>query len=77
MSLDKANKTPIQIYKVPELGKFHTDIRDDFDFLLCFLFINVFRTVDSAYVIFLDIMSLAIFFVDGDLCRDTSVKDAP
>lgn len=32
MSLDKANKTPIQIYKVPELGKFHTD----FDFWLIY-----------------------------------------
>lgn len=53
MSLDKANKTPNQLNKVPELEKFHADIRDDFDSSLWTLFWNVFHIIYSANVIFL------------------------
>lgn len=53
MSLDKANKTPNQLNKVPELEKFHADIWADFDSSLWTLFWNVFHIIYSANVIFL------------------------
>lgn len=61
MSLDKANKIPIQLHKVPELEKFHSNIREDFDSSLWTLFRKVFRVIYSAYFLFLNL------FQDGDL----------